>query len=137
MAFRLLEIVLCTHDICAGISVVWVMIFQVKFIYSEKATKFYEIFPLLLTVLVWPQWWSFAYVSQQGVDFSKKIRKITIIFWFYFHRCSQGPTKIRCHFWNKSCSILKLSKTVFYIKVVLNWYSSMKFFLEKFGSFWT
>ena len=23
-------------------------------------------------ILVWPQWWSFADVSQQGVDFSKK-----------------------------------------------------------------
>ena len=25
-----------------------------------------------LDCLVWPQWWSFADVSQQGVDFSKK-----------------------------------------------------------------
>ena len=24
-----------------------------------------------LPILVWPQWWSFAGVSQQGVDFSK------------------------------------------------------------------
>ena len=32
------------------------------------------------TVLVWPQWWSFADVSQQGIDFSKKINKIKIFF---------------------------------------------------------
>ena len=66
--------------------------------------------------LVWPQWWSFADVSQQGVDFSKKISKIKIIFWFDFHRCSHGPSKIRRHFRNKSRSILKLSKNVFYKK---------------------
>ena len=65
---------------------------------------------------MWPQWWSFADVSQQGVDFSKKISKIRIIFWFDFHRCSHGPSKIRRHFRNKSRSILKLSKNVFYKK---------------------
>ena len=32
----------------------------------------------LTTSLVRPQWWSFADVSQQGVDFSKKISKIEI-----------------------------------------------------------
>ena len=37
-------------------------------------------------ILVWPQWWSFTDVSQQGVDFSKKISKIKIFFWFDFHR---------------------------------------------------
>ena len=67
-------------------------------------------------LIVWPQWWSFADVSQQGVDFSKKISKIRIIFWFDFHRCSHGPSKIRRHFRNKSRSILKLSKNVFYKK---------------------
>ena len=65
---------------------------------------------------MWPQWWSFADMSQQGVDFSKKISKIRIIFWFDFHRCSHGPSKIRRHFRNKSRSILKLSKNVFYKK---------------------
>ena len=35
---------------------------------------------LLHIQLVWPQWWSWADVSQQGVDFSKKISKIKIIF---------------------------------------------------------
>ena len=67
-------------------------------------------------IIVWPQWWSFADVSQQGVDFSKKISKIEIIFWFDFHRCSHGSSKIRRHFRNKSRSILKLSKNVFYKK---------------------
>ena len=70
----------------------------------------------LFSTIVWPQWWSFADVSQQGVDFSKKISKIGIIFWFDFHRCSHGPSKIRRHFRNKSRSILKLSKNVFYKK---------------------
>ena len=65
---------------------------------------------------MWPQWWSFADVSQQGVDFSKKISKIEIFFWFDFHRCSHGPSKIRRHYRNKSRSILKLSKNVFYKK---------------------
>ena len=37
-------------------------------------------------------------VSQQGVDFSKKISKIKIIFWFDFHRWSHGPSKIGHHF---------------------------------------
>ena len=69
-----------------------------------------------VSLLVWPQWWSFADVSQQGVDFSKKISKIKIIFWFDFHRCSHRPSKIRRHFRNKSNSILKLSKNIFYKK---------------------
>ena len=84
-------------------------------------------------VLVWPQWWSFTDVSQQGVDFSKKIRKTKIIFWFDFHRCSHGPSKIRRHFRNKSRSILKLSKNIFYKDVVLNWYFSMKKKFRKIG----
>ena len=47
----------------------------------------------LVHMLVWPQWWSFADVSQQGLDFSKKISKRKIIFWFDFHRCSHGSSK--------------------------------------------
>ena len=43
--------------------------------------------------LVWPQWWSFADVSQQGLHFSKKISKIEIFFWFDFHRCSHESSK--------------------------------------------
>ena len=68
------------------------------------------------SVILWPQWWSFEDMSQQGVDFSKNINKIKIIFWFDFHRCLHGPSKIRCHFRNKSRSILKLSKILFYKK---------------------
>ena len=70
----------------------------------------------IVHVLVWHQWWSFADVSQQGIDFSKKISKIKIFFWFDFHKCSHGPSKIRRHFRNKSRSILKLSKNLFYKK---------------------
>ena len=47
---------------------------------------------------------SFADVSQQRVDFSKKIIKIKIIFWFDFHRCSHGPSKIGHHFRKQSGS---------------------------------
>ena len=43
------------------------------------------------------------FCSQQGVDFSKKISKTRISFWFDFHRCSHGPSKIRRYFKNKSC----------------------------------
>ena len=35
---------------------------------------------ILVHNLVRPQWWSFADVSQQGIDFSKKVSKIKIIF---------------------------------------------------------
>jgi hypothetical protein len=35
----------------------------------------------------------FADVSQQGLDFSKKISRRKIIFWFDFHRCSHGSSK--------------------------------------------
>ena len=64
--------------------------------------------------LVWPQWWSWVDGTLQGVDSSKKISKMKMIFWFDFHRCWHGPSKIRLHFRNKSRSILKLSKNVFY-----------------------
>ena len=43
--------------------------------------------------LVWPQWWNFADVSQQGLHFSKKISKRKIFFWFDLHRCSHGSSK--------------------------------------------
>ena len=46
-----------------------------------------------MNVVEWPQWWSFDDVSQQGLDFSKKIIKMKIIFWFDFHRCSHGFSK--------------------------------------------
>ena len=77
-------------------------------------------------MILWPQLWSWEYVSQHGVDYNKKISKIKMIFWFDFHRCSHGLSKIRCHFRNKSRSILKLSKKYFTKKVVLNWYFSVK-----------
>ena len=57
--------------------------------------------------IVWPQWWSFVDMSQQGCDFSKKIRKRKIIFWFDFHRCSHGSSK---------SAWIWLSKSFFYVK---------------------
>ena len=71
--------------------------------------------------LVWPQWWSFADVSQQGVDFSKKISKRKIFFWFDLHRCSHGLSK--------SASIW-LSKSIFYVKN--HWNLSDFFFIEEY-----
>ena len=70
-----------------------------------RGQKWRRRFWTALCTIVWPQWWSWADVSQQGVDFSKKISKIKLIFWFHFHRCSHGPSKIRHHFRNKSRSI--------------------------------
>jgi hypothetical protein len=61
--------------------------------------------------LVWPQWWSFAAASQQGLHFSKKISKRKIIFWFDFHRCSHGSSK-SAEIW--------LSKSIFYVKKYRN-----------------
>ena len=75
---------------------------------------------------MWPQWWSFTDVSQHGVDFSKKIRKIKIIFRFDFHRCSQGLSKIGYHFrkqWLKNWSFQKMT---IIRNLLLNWYHSMK-----------
>ena len=97
-------------QICPGVTYVSMSksVWQVAINYANQRTY--------SSTLVWPQWWSFADVSQQGVDFSKKISKIKIFFWFDFHRCSHGPSKIRRHFRNKSRSILKLSKNVFYKK---------------------
>jgi hypothetical protein len=64
-----------------------------------------------------------------------KVSKMKIIFLFDFHKCSHGPLKFRRHFRKKSCSILKLSKMYFTKNVVLNWYSSMKFFFRKIRTF--
>ena len=65
---------------------------------------------------MWPQWWSFADVTQQGVDFSKKISKIKIFFWFDFHRCLHGPSKIRRHFKGQ---------------LILKWFFEVVDFLQK------
>jgi hypothetical protein len=58
-------------------------------------------------VLVWPRWWSFADVSQQGLYFSKQISKTKIISWFDFHRCSHGSSK---------SALIWLSTSIFYVK---------------------
>ena len=76
---------------------------------------------------MWTQWWSFADVSQQRVDFSKKISKIKIIYWFHFHRCSHGASKIGHHFRKQSGSKIEVFKRWQQQKnLFLNWYSSMK-----------
>ena len=61
-------------------SVSFIMNVQPEFLISNKT-------------LVWSQWWSFADVSQQGLNSSKKISKRKIIFWFDFHRCLHGSSK--------------------------------------------
>ena len=79
--------------------------------------------------LVWPQWWSLR------TWVSIKIIKIKIFFLFDFHRCSHGPSKIRRHFRNKSCSILKLSKNVFYKKCGPKLIFFNEFFFRKIRTF--
>ena len=53
-----------------------------------------------VSLVVWPQWWRFADMSQQGLDLSKKISKIKIIFLFDFHRGRQKVPKsdFQCQF---------------------------------------
>ena len=49
-------------------------------------------------------------MSQKGLDFSKKISKRKIIFWFDFHRCSHGLSKIGHHFRKQSGSKIEVFK---------------------------
>ena len=65
-------------------SMVWIILHFMVDILPEcdkliKLRNFFRNFQQTHTTythpLVWPQWWSFAYVSQKGVDFSKKISK--------------------------------------------------------------
>ena len=83
-------------------------------------------------MLVWPQWWSFVDVSQQGVEFSKKISKMKIFFWFLG---SHGPSKIRHHFRKKVVEFWSYQKMFFTKNVALNWYSSMKICFRKIWTF--
>ena len=53
----------------------------------------FEIYLGGICSIVWPQWWSFADVCQQGLHFSKKISKRKIFLWFDFYRCSHGSSK--------------------------------------------
>ena len=68
--------------------------------------------PILMqtSLSVRPQWWSFADLSQQRVDFSKKSVKQIWFFWFDFHRCSHGPSKIGHHFRKQNGSKVKVFK---------------------------
>ena len=66
-------------------------------------------------------------MSQQGVDYSKKISKMKILFWFDFQRCSHGPSKIGHHFRKQSGSKIEFLKKMTITKnFLLNWYSSIK-----------
>ena len=49
-------------------------------------------------------------MNQQGVDFSKNIGKIQTTFWFDFHRCSLGPSKIGHNFRKQSGSKIEVFK---------------------------
>ena len=105
-----------TPDLTNKTILIVVLYFCLKYLYRRVSTFCQSKLAIMKNAIVWPQWWSFADMSQKGVDISNKISKIRIIFWFDFHRCSHGPSKIRRHFRNKSRSILKLSKNVFYKK---------------------
>ena len=76
-----------------------------------RAVFFWEVsvlFGFYVPILVWPQCWSFADVSQLWVDFTKKINKIKMIFLFDFHRCSHGLSKIGHHFRKQSGSKIEV-----------------------------
>ena len=95
----------------------WTISFSFKIFHLHSAPYSDGISPSL----VWPQWWSFADVSQQGLHFSKTISKWNIIFWFDFQRCSHGLSK-SAYIW--------LSKSIFYVKNHLN--LSDFFFIEEY-----
>ena len=65
----------------------------VKFIYSEKATKFYEIFPLLLTVCTVVK--SKGKISQNFAAFSEYMN-FTENFWSkeYYHTVLKAEKKV-------------------------------------------
>ena len=52
--------------------------------------KIHERYTMMLSFSVT----SVVELSQQGLDFSKKISKSKIIFWFDIHRCSHGLSKV-------------------------------------------
>ena len=88
-----------------------------------------------IQTLVWPQWWSWADVSQQGVDFSKKISKIRIIFDLIFTDVHTDCQKLNVILGIKVLQFWSYRKMYFTKNVVLNWYSSMKIFFRKIWTF--
>ena len=83
---------------------------KIKFQIPGKTDAFHKQAQGWTHALVWPQWWSFADVSQQEVDFSKKISKTKTFFLFDFHRCSHRPSKIGHHFSKQSGSKIEVYK---------------------------
>ena len=83
---------------------------KIKLQIPGKTDAFYKQAQGWPHALVWPQWWSFPGVSQQEVDFSKKISKTKTFFLFDFHRCSHRPSKIGHHFSKQSGSKIEVFK---------------------------
>ena len=59
----------------------YIVFLFIKFIYSEKATKFFEIFPLLLTVRTAVK--SKGKISQNFVAFSEYMNFKNVLFYFF------------------------------------------------------
>ena len=91
----------------------------VKFIYSEKATKFYEISTLLLSKVHTDK--SKVEISKNFVAFSEYTNFISNT-----ERDSIVSSKFRCHFTNKMIVKFKLSKTYFTKRI---WY--VEYFIPK------
>ena len=70
------------------------------------------LFWIYTCTLVWPQWWSFADVSQQGVDLSKKISKMKIFFDLTFTDVHIDGQKLGPIVENKVLQKLKVLKNV-------------------------
>ena len=72
---------------------------------------------------MWPQWWSFADLSQQGVDFSKKISNSKYLFDLTFKDVHTDRQKLGPILENKVVQKLKFLKNVNNKNVLLKWYN--------------
>ena len=81
--------------------------------------------------IVWPQWWSFADMSQQRVEFAKKNSKIKIFVDLTFTDVHTDRQKLDVILWTKVVQFWSDQKMSFTKNVVLNWYYLVKFFFRK------
>ena len=77
---------------------------------------------------MWPQWLSFAGVSQQGIDFSKKSIKWKYFFDLTFTNVHMYDQKLDVILGIKVIQFWSYQKMYFTKNVALDWYSSMKMF---------
>ena len=90
---------------------------------------------MILATVVWPQWWSWAYVSQQGVYVCKKSVNWRWYFDLTFTDVHTNCQKLDVILGTKVVQFWSYRTMCFTKNVVLNWYSSMKFFFRKIWTF--